>query len=320
MMLELMQAHQGLLIFALSLSAAHLLPLQRSYHPNTILLLVFRGIAQRTYQSHASTSYLALSGTLAFVLPILTIIVLCFLLAQFAYYPNWLGGLVLYLCLDTSINTRAKRIATLLKQGQKSTARQLLQGVVARDVSQLSKVGIAKACIDSTSLRTVRHYYVIIIFYLLLGPIAALSYKLLLLCDHAWRDTIKPNSRFLAPLKHTIYYAEWLPLRAFILLMALTLNGKKVAHYIKHYARYFYQRNSGWVLALFAANLKVQLGGPCFYLEQRFEKMRLGIERHPEPEDIDALLGLLKRIQTFFLLLIALSWLAYTLYGAALAF
>ncbi|CAM4232436.1 cobalamin biosynthesis protein CobD/CbiB [Pseudoalteromonas byunsanensis] len=320
MMLELMQAHQGLLIFVLSLSAAHLLPLQRSYHPNTVVLLVFKGIAQRVYQSQAPSSYLALSGTLAFVLPVLTIVILCFLLAQFAYYPNWLGGLVLYLCLDTRINTRAKRIATLLKQGQKSTARQLLQGVVARDVSQLSKVGIAKACIDSTSLRTIRHYYVIIIFYLFLGPIAALSYKLLLLCDHAWRDCIKPNSRFLAPLKHTIYFTEWLPLRAFVLLMALFLNPKKVAHYIKHYARYFYQRNSGWILALFAANLRVQLGGPCFYLEQRFEKMRLGIERHPEPEDIDALLGLLKRIQAFFLLLVALSWLAYALSTAALAF
>ncbi|OHU88497.1 cobalamin biosynthesis protein [Pseudoalteromonas amylolytica] len=320
MMLELMQAHQGLLIFILSLSAAHLLPLQRSYHPNTIFLLVFKGIAQRVYQRQASTSYLAFSGTLAFVLPILTIVVLCLLLSQFAYYPNWLGGLVLYLCLDTSITIRAKRIATLLKQGQKSTARQLLQSVVARDVAKLSKVGIAKACIDSTSLRTVRHYYLIIIFYLLLGPIAALSYKLLLLCDHAWRDSIKPNSRFIAPLKQTIYVIEWLPLRTFITLMALSLNGKKVAHYIKHYARYFYQRNSGWILALFAANLRVQLGGPCFYLEQRFEKMRLGVERHPEPEDIDALLSLLKRIRTFFLLLIALSWLAYTLSATALRF
>ncbi|CAH9056350.1 Cobalamin biosynthesis protein CbiB [Pseudoalteromonas holothuriae] len=308
-----MQAHQGLLILVVTLATAHFLPLLSSYHPNTILSLVFKGIAQRVYQSDSTASYQILSGTLAFILPCLTIVILCYSIAQFAYYPQWLGGLILYLCIETRVITRAKRISTLLKQEQKSTARQLLSSIVARDVNKLSSVGIAKACIDSTCLRTVRHYYLIILFYILLGPIAALSYKLLLICDHAWRKELKPNSQFMIPLKHTIYAIEWLPLRAFVLLMATPLHGKKVVHYLKRYARYFYQKNSGWVLSLFAANLNVQLGGPCFYLGQRFEKMRLGIERHPEPSDIDVLVNLLTRIQTFFFLVLMLFWLAYTL-------
>ncbi|WP_238937615.1 cobalamin biosynthesis protein CobD/CbiB [Pseudoalteromonas sp. S16_S37] len=313
MLLEFMQAQQGLLIFILSLAAAHSVPLLNSYHPNTILSLVFKAIAKRVYRSTAPGGYQHLSGTLAFLLPSLTVIILCFAIAQFAYYPNWLGGIVLYLCLDTRVTIRAKRIATLLKQGQKSTARQLLSNIVARDVEKLSSVGISKACIDSTSLTTVRHYYMIIIFYLLLGPLAALTYKLLLLCDHAWRSEIKPNSRFMSTLKSSIYIIEWLPIRAFVLLVAMPLHVKKVMHYLKHYARYFYQKNSGWVLSLFAANLKVQLGGPCFYLGDRFEKMRLGIERHPEPSDIDSLLNLLNRIRVFFFLVLALCWLTYLL-------
>lgn len=310
-----MQAQQGLLIFTLSLAAAHFVPLLNSYHPNTILALVFKAIAKRVYQSTSPAGYQYLSGTLAFLLPSLTVIILCFSIAQFAYYPTWLGGLVLYLCLDTRITTRAKRIATLLKQGQKSTARQLLSNIVARDVSKLSSVGISKACIDSTCLRTVRHYYLIILFYLLLGPLFALAYKLLLICDQAWRKDIKPNSRFMSVLKNTIYVVEWLPLRAFVFLMAMPLHLKKVIHYLRHYARYFYQKNSGWVLSFFAANLKVQLGGPCFYLDQRFEKMRVGVERHPEPADIDAMLTLLDRIRAFFFLLLLLCWLAFTLGG-----
>ena len=308
MISELLQAQQGLLIFAVALLCAHSFPLLSSYHPFTLFELTFKGVAQRVYRPKHTKNYQFLSGILAFSLPILTLLALALGLSMLAFHPQWLGGLVLYLCLDTQTAIRTKRIATLLKQGQKATARQLLSTIVAREVDTLSSIGIAKACIDSTAMRTIRHYYLVIVFYLIAGPIAALTYKLLLLCNHAWRSELKPNSAFIKPLSGLLSILEWLPVRCFIIVMAFSLNYKKVRHYLKHYARFFYQKNSGWILCLFAANLHIQLGGPCLYHGERFKKMRVGSERHPEPNDLITLLALLKRIQVFSGLLLVLTW------------
>lgn len=300
---------QDLIIFICALTAAHTLPLLNSYNPNTFLSHIFERIAARVYKPERNAQLQQTAGLLGFFLPILTIVCIAVLISQFAFYPAWLGGLVLYFCLDTKVQQRARRIAALLQQKQKATAKQLLAQNVVRDVNELSSIGIAKACIDSTALKTIRHYYLIIFFYLLLGPIAALTLKLLLVNDHAWRKRIPPNSTFMKPLQTIIFYLEFLRLRGFILLLALFLQGKKTFHYFKHYARHCYQTNTGWILSLFAANLSIQLGGPCKYQGERFAKMRIGAERHPEAEDIKHCLSLLERIKWFTFSLIALIWL-----------
>ena len=306
-----MQAHQGLLIFLIAMICAHNFPMLSNYHPFTLLELAFKGIAQRVYRPSYHHRYQLLSGALAFTLPLVVLITLLMGLSLLAFPPQWLGGLILYLCLDTQTTKRAKRIAILLNQQQKATARQLLSIMVNRDVTQLSSIGITKACIDSTVLRLVRHYYLIVIFYLLGGPIMALSYKLLLIFNHAWRNDLKPNSPFMIPLNSLLAWIEWLPIRGFIGLVALSLNFKKVCHYLKNYAHFFHQRSSGWILSLFAANLNVQLGGPCIYHGEKFNKMRIGSERHPDPDDIETLLVLLKRIWVFSILCLLLAWLIY---------
>jgi adenosylcobinamide-phosphate synthase len=304
-----LQAHQGLLIFTLAIVCSHLFPLQDSYHPSTLLNIIFKNILLRTHKQSHRKNYQILSGFFAFVTPILLIVVLCYCFSLIALYPQWLGGGVLYLCLDTRTTKRAQRICLLLAQEQKSTARQLLARTLVRETANLSPVGIAKACIDSTSLNTFRHFYVVLFLYLLFGPLVMLTYKLMLLADRAWRQVLQPDAAYMQVLQKGIYLFELLPLRSHIFLLALTLKRQKVAHYIKHYANYFYQKNSGWVLSLFAANLEVQLCGPCIYHSKRYEKMRLGLGKQPLATDIEGMLNLLSRIKVFTFLLIALIWL-----------
>lgn len=311
MILELLQAQQGLLIFVMAIACAHLFPMHYNYHPFTLLELVFKGIAERVYQPSNNKAHQYLSGTLACCLPILVFLLLSVGISVLAFHPQWLGGVALYLCLDTQTTNRTKRIATLLKQGQKATARQLLATIVARDVANLSSMGVAKACIDSTALRTIRHYYVMVVFYLLGGPMLALIYKLLLLCNHAWRAHLAPNMHFMKPLNTIITVIECFPIRGFVFLISLSLNYKKVRHYLKHYARFFYQQNSGWILCFFAANLHTQLGGPCMYQAKRFNKMRIGSDRPPEPDDLIQLLTLLNRVRLFSALVLTLVWIVY---------
>ncbi|AOT10140.1 cobalamin biosynthesis protein [Pseudoalteromonas luteoviolacea] len=308
-----MQAQEGLLIFCLALICAFSLKLSKLYHPNTIFSLLTSNLAKRVVSKKNSDAQHFLSGTLACFLPTITVVVLLYFLSYISFYPQWFGGLILFLCLDTHFETRAQRIAKLLSQGQKGSAKQLLKSIVIRDTDKLSEVGIIKACLDSLALNTVRHFYLITIFYVAAGPYFALTYKLLLLCDQSWRQQLGANHPFMRPVQRSIYILEWLPLRGFVLIMALTQNLAKTKHYLKHYAQHYINKNSGWIMALFAANLHVQLAGPRFYISERFDNIRIGSDRQPELEDIQHMLKLLGSMRLFWLGLTVLIWFALNL-------
>ncbi|WP_249331675.1 cobalamin biosynthesis protein CobD/CbiB [Pseudoalteromonas rubra] len=309
MLTEQLQAHTGLLIFLLATLSAIGFRTSSLYHPNVLMTLLFANLAQKVYRPKAAAGYQLLSGSLAFVLPILTTLILLATLGYLSFYPQWLGGLVLFLCLDIQHERRAKRIAILVKQQQKAAARQLLSAMVKRDVEQLSAMGICKACLDSLALRGIRHFYVVIIFYLIGGPLLALSYKLMLVCDQAWRSKMRPDTSFMKPLQVCLTILEWLPVRTLVLMMALTQNLNKTLHYLRHYGQFYRPGNSGWILTLFSASLNTQLAGPRFYQQQRFDNMRIGSDTPPEPETIALMLKLLATMRWFFLCALCLCWL-----------
>ena len=228
------------------------------------------------------------------------------MLLEFAFYPELLAGLILYLCLESkSIDKKALRIAKLTKQNQKSTARELLKPLLAREVNRLSSAGIIKALIESLILRTARYYFVVIFIFLAFGPIAALAYRLLTLIQQAWRSDISPNSYFLKPLKTLLFIIEYIPMRLLALTIAASRASKQSMHFIKHYGRHFYQTNTGWLLSTCSASIGVQLGGPAVYLGTRFNKMRIGTDRLPTPEDVPVIINRLNQARVFWLLVIA---------------
>ncbi|KZN67867.1 cobalamin biosynthesis protein CobD/CbiB [Pseudoalteromonas luteoviolacea] len=308
MVLQILQAQEGLLIFYLAIFCAFSLRLSNLYHPNTLFTLIASNLAKRVVRDNIAKSHHTLSGTLAFTLPIITIMALLFALSFISFYPQWFGGLILYLCLDTHFEKRARRIAKLLTVNQKGSAKQLLSSMVARDTQSLSEIGIIKACLDSLALNSVRQFYLVLIFYLVGGPYLALAYKLMMLCDHSWRQLLNPNHPFLAPVQRAIYVLEWLPLRAFVITMSLTQNFAKTQHYLKHYAQHYSNKHTGWIVSLFSANLNVQLAGPRFYHGQRFENIRIGSDRQPTVEDIQHMLKLQSTMRWFWLSLTGLMW------------
>ncbi|MFC3031082.1 cobalamin biosynthesis protein [Pseudoalteromonas fenneropenaei] len=315
MSLTLLQTHESLLVFILAVALSRLLPLHSWYHPNAFYSHLFAMIGKRVYQPNTNKQQWYIAGSLAFLLPIATIVVLIFGISSFALYPVWVDGLLLYLCLYNPIFERkAQKIAKLLDLGQKATARQLSTQLVVRDTRNLSEVGIIKACIESLCLNQVRQFWVIVLLYLGTGPWLMLAYKLMLLCNHAWRKTLPPNSYFMKPLERTLFVVEWPFIRMFVALLSLLQNYKKTWHYIRLYGRHCYQTNSGWILSLFAASLNVQLGGPALYQGERFQKMRFGTERHPLSADIRETIRLLNYLRWFLLALICLLWAALNLF------
>jgi adenosylcobinamide-phosphate synthase len=89
------EAFQSLIIFICAIAAAHSLPLLNSYNPITFFSLIFERIGARVFKPERSASLQKIAGILGFFLPIFTIVLIAALISQFAFYPAWLGGLVI---------------------------------------------------------------------------------------------------------------------------------------------------------------------------------------------------------------------------------
>ncbi|WP_405602152.1 MULTISPECIES: cobalamin biosynthesis protein [unclassified Pseudoalteromonas] len=305
MLSNIVQNHLDFIAFIIALLAERFIPLVSWYHPSTALVAIFRAIGKRTYKPKEPDNYQYLAAMLASTLILSIVLIIVVLILEFAFYPELLAGLILYLCLESkSVDKKAIRIAKLTKQNQKSAARELLKPLLARDVSQLSAPGIIKALIESLILRSARYYFVVIFIFLVLGPIAVLAYRLLTLIQYAWRSEITPNSPFLAPLKLILFAIEFIPIRLLAFTVIISNESKLAVHYIKHYGRHFYQTNTGWLLSAFSASLGIQLGGPAIYFGKRFNKMRIGTDRLPVADDVPTIINRLNQIRAFWLLVI----------------
>lgn len=305
----MLQAHEGLLIFLLAVVSSQLLPLSSWYHPATATAHIFKLIANRVYKKSHPPHQLLVSGTLAFLLPTLVILVLLFGIREFAFFPNWIDGVLLYLCLESSsAGKKTEKIAKFLSLNQKATAKQMTAQLVARETASLSEMGIVKASIESLCLKHIREFWVMIMFFLLAGPWLMVTYKVLLTTNHAWRKVILPTSYFMRPINKTLFVFEYPIVRLVISLLSVFQNFKKTWHYIHHYGKHAYQTNSGWILSLFAASLNIQLGGPAHYLGDKLQKTRIGIERTPTGEDIYLATALIRQLKWFGILLITLVW------------
>ncbi|MGX1112925.1 adenosylcobinamide-phosphate synthase [Pseudoalteromonas sp. MBR-15] len=303
MITHFVQTHLDIIVFFIALLAERFFPLVSWYHPNTFLSIIFAALGERLYNRSNPTSYQYIASTLAFTLTVLVIVVLVVLFLEFAFYPELLNGLILYLLLSSRLQEKKSlRIARLIKQNQKAIAKELLSSLVARDVSRLSSPGICKATMESLVLQSARHYFAVIFFYLIGGPISAIVYRLLTLIHQSWRKKQQPNSPFLKPIAKLLFVLEWLPTRLVAITIAATNASKHSIHYIKYYGRHFYQTNTGWLLSVTSAALHVQLGGPALYQGERYNKMRVGTERLPTADDIPVLVNRLNQAKAFWLL------------------
>ncbi|MBQ4834676.1 cobalamin biosynthesis protein [Pseudoalteromonas sp. MMG010] len=305
MLSNIVQTHLDFIVFMFALLCERFIPLSRLYHPGTFMHGIYSAIGKRIYKKSEPKSYLYLAATLGAMLPSILIVIICALVLEFAFYPELLHGCILYFCLEkqTTIN-KIKRITLLCKKNQKSAARELLKPLLAREVKNLSAPGIYKALIETLILRSARFYFSVITIYLILGPFAALFYRLLTIAQQAWRDDIAPNSHFLKPVQLILFVFELIPTRLLALTIASSKATKNSIHYIKHYGRHFYQTNTGWLLSCCSAVLGAQLGGPAIYFNQRYNKMRVGTQRLPQAQDILIVINTLNQAFILWLLVI----------------
>ena len=277
------------------------LVLPEKFHPLTFAKLIAQGMAYKVSARRPSNALQQIiAGTLAplvLLIPFLTVLALMVYLAE---YPIFFECLLLLIALRFEpVMLLSKKVEQALKLGKKVLARHQLQTLVLRKTTNLSSLGMTKACIESLLLRFNHQYCTVLIVYLAGGGIAALCYRLLFEFSHCWHGRLARFEYFAKPVRVIVDIIQWLPARlsacCFILVQNLVLAWRAFkSKSLHHQTRFF-------LLNLQGAALGVQLSGPLYYEDKKYRFEKCGGHRLAAIEDIGRTRVAIRRTQWVFL-------------------
>ena len=234
-----------------------------------------------------------IAGFIAILVTLLPITIILYLFEAFIEVNILWQALLLYVAMGSFDLIRInKTIAQALISKQNYFAKQTLKPWVLRETEPLSSLGLSKACIEMQLLRTLQQGYTVAIIFLLTGPLAAISYRLLLEIHYCWNTKLVCYKYFGLYSKRLINVLQWLPVRVFSLLLLFTSIGKNFVLFWRLSKQYFFKLDNNIALLLLALSLEIKLGGVAIYHDQNQGKQKLrkvsfnDLARQPQVTDI----------------------------------
>ncbi len=258
----------------------------------------------------APSSQQTLAGALALALLLLPIPLLALSLPRLLDPPLVLHTLMLWLALVwTPIRRDARRIAEALDKGEREAARSLLQRWVLRETRAMSDIGLAKTTVEMLLLRLVRGRLSVLVWFLLLGPAAALVCRANWELTHSWSCKSRKTHYFgrAAARLQTVLEAP----AVWLTILLLRLRPPQPITIEEAHAPI--GRHSGRLLRHAAASLHLRLGGPAIYDGRKLRRPRYNSGGEPTAASIRETLALLRLHQGLWLSLIVLGYLLYAL-------
>lgn len=280
-------------------------------HPLTLYRMLVKNLAQKVCPGNsAPVSQHYISGTLGIlVLTIPFLIVLAFVLslAEFGWFFD---SLILFCCLNFyAVRRQYKLIIQALSSNKKLLARERLAQLVARQTESLSDIGIAKAAIESYLLRFIQQSLGVILWFLIAGPLAALSYRLLLEFRWQWH---RKNPRFRWFGQPAFWLSQILLIPPYCLGILLSVLASSPPGSVKGILKAPQRDLTSLVLAAFGGGLAFQLGGPAYYNGTKYRVQRVGGERLVRFSDMTYTLRAINRATwlmiIFLTFLMIISW------------
>jgi adenosylcobinamide-phosphate synthase len=264
---------QPLLIVCVALSIEKLIPISSSIDPLCFFRFVCQRMAAKVLRQSYSPKQIVISGSLALMSLVVPLLVLVYIVLQFASYQWVLDIILLWILLQFTGNLRVvQRSVDALNANKKQLAKELLQQVLLRDTQTLSPLGLKKASHETVFLRYHHQQFTTILCYLLLGPISALCYRLCYEANQVWNIKLKAF-RYFGRVASVITQIVQLPAS---LLMSITFilinNPKTLISYIQEQkfiaslkqALSFYG-NQSLLLQTLSSALCIHTGGPLMY-------------------------------------------------------
>lgn len=280
-------------------------------HPLTLYRLLLTNLAKKVCPDRsAPLPQHYISGTLGiFVLTIPFMIVLAFVLSL-AEYIWFFDTLVLFTCLNFySIRRQYKLVIQALTGSKKLLARERLTLLVARQTDALSDIGIAKAAIEGYLLRFTQVFIGTLFWFLLAGPLAALSYRLLLEFRWNWHRKKQRYKSFSLPAYWLSQAMVIIPYSLALPFIILSTSPIGAINGLRHAQ----QRDlTSLLLAAFGGGMAIQLGGPAYYDGIKYRHQRVGGPRQVRLSDMTYVLRAINRqtwlITIILTLLLLLFW------------
>ena len=270
-------------------------------------------LGNKVNNSTTANQQQSIAGLLALLVTLLPIVIILWLFADFVAVDYLWQGLLLYFALGSlNLGQVNKALAQTLVAKQTYLAKQTLKPWLLRSTEQLSSVGLSKAAIEMQLLRCVQQVYVVSFVFIVFGPLAALSYRLILEMHYCWNTKLAQFKHFGFFSQLFIQLIQWLPSRLMALLILLSSLGQDISLSWRLTRGHFFKLNSNFVISVHAFSLAVRLGGVAMYQEEKLRKIAFNdLAKQPEPQDIIKATGKVNFAcysSLFVLILLAISW------------
>lgn len=285
-----------------SLLLDRLVPLSNYANPLVFFRILFDRITLKVNSSEPKQSAIAGGlSTLSLLLPFLIII---YLIREFAHYKFIIDILLLWISLQfTHDKSLLRQTFSALSKDKKELAKNLLSTIVLRDTAPLSKLGIIKAGIECTYLRYLYQQVTPLVTFILLGPIAALTYRLLYEAHHQWHTKLEKFRHF---GKVTFFISKLIQLPSSILFHSLFLgffNPKALSlelfqrRFWLEVSHLFSVNNQTMSLLVLSLVLQKDVSGPVMYKGKKQTRERFGISTvqdgiDPDTSDLNSILNM----------------------------
>lgn len=245
-------------------------------------------LAKKVNNPNSSMAHQTIAGLLALLITLAPISIILWLFADFVAVPYVWHALLLYFALgNLNLGKIHKTVVQALVAKQNHLAKATLQPLLLRTTEPLSHVGLSKAAIEMQLLRSLQQLYVVGFVFILLGPLAALSYRLILEMHYSWNTKLSRYKGF-GFYSHTFsQLMQWLPSRLMALLLLMSTLGQGSLLSWRLTRGHFFKLNNDFILAVHAYSLGLKLGGVAMYEQEKIRKIAFNDQgRQPEQQDI----------------------------------
>lgn len=275
--LAILLDNSSLLVLWGALAIHWLLPIPAQLHPLHIWQQLAVLIADKVNKPDESRKQQLLSGSLAWSLMWLTVLILLIALYQLVWIESIFQLVLLWLALDWRNTAKfSKRFIRAYSREDKAYCRQLLEAPLNRETRNLSLLGLGKAGAETQLLAYGRLVAGVLFWYALAGGIGALMYRLAVSLARVWSPSRQHYHTFGLPAVRILAVLDIIPLRIFALLFCIGHNGKMALQGIIHQGENWLLPGPGWLLAATGHKLSLSLGGPAIYGNRKMERPRLG--------------------------------------------
>ena len=255
-------------------------------------------LAEKVNKEKNSNTQRKIAGFIATLITITPLVIIVWLFAAFIAVPIIWQCILLFVALGSfNLNPLGRNVAKTLAAHDKYQAKQLITPWLFRDTEQLSPIGISKACIEMIALRKLQQHFIVGCYFIFIGPLAALTFRLLLETHYSWN--IKQHKfydfgRFINVITNIL---QWLPSRLFLMLLIFTSINQSTLLFWRLIKKQFFMINNNIIINYLSYILNIKLGGVAMYNKNKVQRLSFNEQgQQPQAKDIIAAINQLNLV------------------------